>query len=351
MTHIWVRAEQRLNEDRVGITPTGAAALMKKGFSVTVEESRNRIFETGKYKKAGCTIALENSWEHAPKDAIIFGLKELPELNAPLRHKHIMFGHAFKGQHTSQVLLQRFKKGNGVLYDLEYLVDKNGQRVSAFGYWAGYAGAAIAIKCWIEQQKGSICGSVTSYPNQKTLIEDLNANLRSSKAKLPNTLVIGALGRVGSGALKLCKTLGIKFTKWDLEETRNGGPFPETMDYEILLNCIVARPRTPVFVPPEYLKHPRKLGVIGDIACDPDSDYNPIPLYDSPTNWTEPAVRVSKNPPLDIMAIDNLPSLLPLESSEDFAEQLLPYLLEIDKLEEGVWGRARATFEKHMMKG
>ena len=88
--------------------------------------------------------------------------------------------------------------------------------------------------------------------------------------------------------------------------------------------------------------------VIGDIACDPNSDYNPVPIYESPTNWTEPAVRVSQKPPLDIMAIDNLPSLLPLESSEDFAEQLLPYLMEIDNLNAGVWARALATFEKHI---
>ena len=25
---------------------------------------------------------------------------------------------------------------------------------------------------------------------------------------------------------------------------------------------------------------PRRLTVIGDVACDPDSDYNPVPVYD-----------------------------------------------------------------------
>jgi saccharopine dehydrogenase (NAD+, L-lysine-forming) len=47
------------------------------------------------------------------------------------------------------------------------------------------------------------------------------------------------------------------------------------------------------------------------------------------------------------MAIDNLPSLLPVESSEDFAAQLLPSLLTLGRLDEGVWGRARAEFERH----
>ena len=348
MTHIWVRAEQRLNEDRVGITPAGAAVLIKKGFSITVEESANRIIASSEYKKAGCRIAVENSWEHAPKDAIIFGLKELPELDTPLYHKHIMFGHAFKGQYSSEAFLQRFQKGNGSLFDLEYLVDETGRRVAAFGYWAGYAGAAISIKCWVEQQKGLICGPVTSYSSQKKLLEELKVDLKRYEAKLPKALIIGALGRVGSGAINLCEALGIKFTKWDIDDTLSGGPFPEIMDHEILINSIVAGPGTPVFVSPEYLKGPRKLTVIGDIACDPNSDYNPLPLYESPTSWTEPAVRVSQKPPLDIMAIDNLPSLLPLESSEDFAEQLLPYLMEIDNLNAGVWARALATFEKHI---
>ncbi len=37
------------------------------------------------------------------------------------------------------------------------------------------------------------------------------------------------------------------------------------------------------------------------------------------------------DPPLDVMAIDNLPSLLPVESSEDYAGQLLPALLTLDR--------------------
>ena len=42
MTHVWVRAEQRPNEERVGLTPEGAAALVKAGIRVTVEESSVR---------------------------------------------------------------------------------------------------------------------------------------------------------------------------------------------------------------------------------------------------------------------------------------------------------------------
>ncbi|MGB0298523.1 MAG: saccharopine dehydrogenase, partial [Paracoccaceae bacterium] len=93
-------------------------------------------------------IVRENTWSDAPNDAIIFGLKELPEDGTPLIHRHIMFGHAFKGQHSSKALLQRFQAGGGTLYDLEYLTDATGRRVAAFGYWAGYAGAAVSVIAW-----------------------------------------------------------------------------------------------------------------------------------------------------------------------------------------------------------
>ena len=348
MKHIWIRSEQRINEKRTGITPSGAAVLLKKGFNVTIEESANRIIATGEYEKAGCTVVRENSWHKAPKDAIIFGLKELPEADTPLIHNHIMFGHAFKGQHSSRAFLKRFKNGKGSLFDLEYLVDEKDRRVAAFGYWAGYLGAAISLKCWIAQQSGAICGSLRPYANKGDMILDLQTNLETISVELPSFMVIGALGRVGKGALDLCEALNIKATKWDLEDTSHGGPFVEILQHELLLNCIIARPGSPVFFSAECAKKQRKLAVIGDIACDPDSDYNPIPIYKTPTNWRNPAIRIVAKPVLDLMAIDNLPSLLPLESSEDFAAQLLPYLIDLDNLRTGVWGRAKTTFDNHM---
>ena len=348
MTHLWVRSEQRANEDRVGLTPKGASALMRKGITVTVEESKSRIIPTEAYHAVGCKISTENSWSRAPETAIIFGLKELPNEDSKLHHRHIMFGHAYKGQHSGLSLLRRFKKGNGVLYDLEYLVDDAGRRVAAFGYWAGFSGAAISVLCWIAQQNGTICPPIASYSHQKALIDELSQAIAALDVPLPNAIVIGALGRVGTGAADLCATLGIPVTKWDIAETASGGPFPEILAHTLFFNCILARPGTPVFAPRDIVKRDRALRVIGDIACDPGSDYNPIPVYNSATNWETPAARVASAPPLDVMAIDNLPSLLPLESSEDFAEQLLPYLLELDTLEQSVWGRAKKTFDQHI---
>ena len=350
MTHLWVRAEQRLNEDRVGLTPAGVKALIAAGIRVTVEESKTRALPLEGYIEAGAEIAPENSWPEAPLDAIIFGLKELPEDGTPLPHKHIMFGHAFKGQHSGKALLERFKAGGGTLYDLEYLVDETGRRVAAFGYWAGYAGAAVTLKTWAAQQRGETCPEVDAYKDKDTLNAELLAEVEATGKPRPKAIVIGALGRVGTGAADLCEAMGVEVTKWDMAETASGGPFPEILDHDLFLNCIFARPGTPVFVPRDALTQDRKLTAIGDVACDPDSDYNPIPVYDRATTWAAPALRVADQPVMDVMAIDNLPSMLPAESSEDYAEQLLPSLLTLTDLDSGVWGRANATFAEHVAK-
>ncbi|MGJ8587504.1 MAG: saccharopine dehydrogenase [Yoonia sp.] len=346
MTHLWVRAESRDNEERVGLTPQGATKLIAAGFRVTVEESTQRILPLADYVAVGCAVAPEFSWVNAPDDAIIFGLKELPDDGTPLRHRHIMFGHAYKGQPAGQVLLDRFKAGGGALYDLEYLTDEDGRRVAAFGYWAGYAGAAVSLMCWIAQQDGGIAGPVKAYPSANHLLIDLQEALMALGTDRPTALIIGALGRVGSGAADLCTAMGVATTKWDMAETASGGPFPEVLNHDIFLNCILARPGTPVFVPASAKTAPRTLSVIGDVACDPDSDFSPIKVYDRTTTWDAPALRVHDHPVLDVTAIDNLPSMLPAESSADFAEQLLPHLMTLSDIEHGVWGRAQAWFER-----
>jgi len=348
MTHLWVRSEQRPNEDRTGLTPEGAGKLIAKGIRVTVEESQSRIIPLDGYRAAGCEVAAENSWPDAPRDAIIFGLKELPDDGTPLPHRHIMFGHAFKGQHAGRRLLERFKAGGGTLYDLEYLVDADGRRVAAFGYWAGYAGAAVSLMAWAAQKSGGLCGPVSAYPDKDAMLNDLGGQLDDTGLPRPSAIVIGALGRVGTGAADLCTAMGVTPTRWDMKETAHGGPFPEILAHDIFLNCIFARPGTPVFVPQDALTTERTLSVIGDVACDPDSDYNPVPVYDRATTWADPAVRVHDAPPLDVMAIDNLPSLLPVESSQDYAGQLLPSLLTLDALDHGVWARAEDTYTIHM---
>jgi hypothetical protein len=67
--------------------------------------------------------------------------------------------------------------------------------------------------------------SVSSYPNEIDLIADVKKAVvqGSEKAgKAPRVLIIGALGRCGSGAIDLCLRAGVSVDnviKWDLVRT------------------------------------------------------------------------------------------------------------------------------------
>ena len=94
-----------------------------------------------------------------------------------------------------------------------------------------------------------------------------------------------------------------------------------------------------------------KLSVLSDVSCDPTGPCNPLPIYDRATTMDSPALYIAKKDqaPLAVTAIDHLPSLLPKESSEDYAEQLFPYLLKYmeGKIEQTVWERALTSYYKN----
>ena len=82
----------------------------------------------------GAPLVEEGSWvKDAPKDALILGLKELPEDDFPLEHVHITFAHCYKQQGGWEKVLSRWPRGGGALLDLEFLTDDAGRRVA--GEW------------------------------------------------------------------------------------------------------------------------------------------------------------------------------------------------------------------------
>jgi saccharopine dehydrogenase (NAD+, L-lysine forming) len=350
-TKIWVRAEVKAHEKRVAVSPENAAKLLAAGYDVTVEKSTERRISIEDYEAVGCTIAEEGSWVNAPKDAFVLGVKDLPKGDGDLVHRHIYFGHVFKDQPGWEHTLSRFVKGGGTLYDLECLVDETGRRVAAFGYWAGFAGAVAGVMTWLGQQEGNNppISRVGSYPDVDAVLDELKSNLAKYDDK-PNMLVIGALGRCGSGAVELADCLGLDVTKWDMAETASGGPFPEIQQHSIFVNCILASPSCPRFVTEDDIKAVgRRLSVVSDVSCDPESIYNPIPIYDQTTTFDKPTVRVlGGDVPLDVTAIDHLPSMLPLESSEDYSNQLMTALIGLDEPEKGIWGRALEEYRKNI---
>ncbi|RKP27090.1 hypothetical protein SYNPS1DRAFT_13210 [Syncephalis pseudoplumigaleata] len=346
-------------EHRAALTPAICAELKKHGFRITVERCSQRIFKDAEYEAVDCEMAPHGTWQtDAPADAYIVGLKELPEENTPLKHTHIFFAHCYKQQAGWQDILGRFRDGQGTLLDLEFLTDAQGRRVAAFGYHAGFTGAAFGIDAWCHQilGDGTPYPAITPYSSDKALIEHVRQNLAAVEAKTgkkPCVMVMGALGRCGRGAVEFAQFAGIAgehLLRWDIEETKKGGPFEEILASDIFINCIYLSKPIPPFVTKEMLDRvDRPLSMVVDVSCDTTNPHNPIPIYSVNTTFDKPLLDVSTESPrpLQVIAIDHLPTALPRESSEAFSRDLLPSLLALkDRQSAPVWTAAEALFKE-----
>jgi len=363
-----LRSEDKPMERRSALTPTTAKELIREGFTVNVEkrhsdkgEDSRRIFADEEFEKIGANMVPTGSWVGAPQDHFIIGLKELPEEDRfPLKHTHITFAHSFKQQDGWQDSLSRFSRGNGTLYDLEFLQDGHGRRVAAFGYHAGYAGAALALLAWSHQvsHPDTPFPGVKPYPDEDALIQEVKEEVGKAQraaGKPPTVLVIGAKGRCGGGAVDMCRKVGVEdsaILKWDMAETAKGGPFEEVITSDIFVNCIYLMSKIPPFVTRDMLESSsRKLRVVCDVSCDPNSPNNPVPIYNKSTTFQHPllSIPVKNDPPLSMIAIDHLPSLLPREASEAFSNDLLPSLKELHQHDTvGPWPGAKRIFEEKL---
>jgi len=152
-----------------------------------------------------------------------------------------MFAHCYKNQAGWQQVLSRWPRGGGTLLDLEFLTDASGRRVAAFGYHAGFAGAALGLQVWAWQKRtggdGSDFPAVKPFPNEAGLLTEVRGQVEAAVqvngGTWPRVIVIGALGRCGSGAVDAAIKVGVpdvNVLKWDMAETAHGGPFPEILE-------------------------------------------------------------------------------------------------------------------------
>lgn len=302
LPHLWIRHEVKAAERRVILTPDDVSKLVKAGWKISVERSPTRCFLDSEYEQVGAVLVPTESWRSAPWAAIICGLKELPEESTPLSHRHMYFAHCYKNQAGWKELLARFTAGNGMLWDLEFLVDENQRRVAAFGGAAGIAGMALGLLTWCNQKMNanSKVKPVTSWPSTTALVNDVRAAIQEvtrthPEIPLPTCLVIGALGRVGSKASWFAEQCGAAVVRWDMKETENiARPTPEMLNYDVLVNCIYLSGNIPPFMTRDLLvgTKNRKLSVFVDISCDLTNLYNPFPIYDRLTTFEDPALRI-----------------------------------------------------------
>jgi saccharopine dehydrogenase (NAD+, L-lysine-forming) len=91
----------------------------------------------------------------------------------------------------------------------------------------------------------------------------------------------------------------------------------------------------------------RRLSLICDVSCDVTSECNTLPIYQRVTAWPDPVVRLrGGDRPLDLIAIDNLPSLLPREASISFSAELVDPMGEL-RTDSAPWRRTLDLFRHH----
>lgn len=336
---LWLRAESRPDERRTPLVPDDVATLMAAGIDVVVEKSAHRVFPDAEYAAVGARLADTGSWSDAPDEAVVLGLKELPAGPYPLRHRHVFFGHAYKNQPGARLLLDRFAAGGGALLDLEYLTDDAGRRLAAFGYWAGYVGAALAVL----QHAGAL-----DPPLRPGTREQLDRRLAEVAAGQPRVLVLGALGRSGTGARDALDAAGLPATGWDVAETRQLDR-AAMLGHEVLVNTVLTNQPTRPYLMAEDLAEAHRLSVLCDVTCDVGSPYNLFPIYPETTSWQEPVYRVPSTG-LAVIAIDNLPSLLPREASINFSAELTVAAAGL-RTDSAPWRRCLTLFHQHTAAG
>ena len=322
---IYLRSETHPNETRSALVPEDITKLISSGFKVYVEASPHRIFPDSDFVKAGAILTREPWYSH-PSD-IIIGLKELRNLDMLDNHTHIYFSHSFKGQKGSQQILDAFTRSSSRLYDLEYFC-REGKRVLAFGFYAGLVGAVLGIRQHYNRLMGlPDLSDLKPWPS-------MNEMLDFCKYGKPRIGIIGN-GRCSNGVQHVLKIAGLSFDLLDQND-------PITLSYDIFFNCILlSEDYTKVWINETYTKNL----LIVDISCDYTKKNNPIPIYKKGTTWSKPVLRVSDQ--VSVIAIDNLPSLLPADSSREFSKDLSDLFLNF---QDPAWLEAEIAFSEAQLR-
>jgi len=324
---IFIRKEIKKNEYRTPLTPTDCRYLISKGFKIFVESSDKRCFSDKEYMNNGCII------QNYYREGLIIGLKEFDyDDDFMFKKNHLYFAHCYKNQENARFILGSFKKNGGEILDYEYLVDQNGKRLIAFGFWAGFVGTALALKQYYQK--------INTLPDIHNLepIYDYNILLQELKdidLKNISIGIIGINGRCGTGARFLLDKLNIPFTGYTKNNSLNN-----LINHDIIVNCIfLSQHFNKTFISMDNLHKFKKLKVISDVSCDITAKNNPIKLNYKLTSFKDPIYHINEN--IDIICIDNLPSLLPKDSSNEFSKKLTELILD-----DSIWNNLLQLFYK-----
>jgi len=304
---LFIRKETKNNEFRTPLTPSDCRDLINKNFNIYIENSNERCFSDKEYLENGCSLT-----NIVPKNFTVIGLKELDENSDFYQYKNIYFSHCFKNQINSEKILKKFKENGGKILDYEYIVDNNNKRLIAFGFWAGFSGMYLGLLQYFSQKDISNIKPCDDFNKLLNELKNIKIN--------PKIVIIGVNGRCGKGCTYLLNKLNLNYTGFTKKDK-----IDNLKNFEIIVNCIFLNANSKVcFINPKNFNEFKNLKIIVDISCDIYAKNNPINIPYSLTSFSKPICKY-KN--IDIIAIDNLPTLLPKDSSKEFSNNLKNLLL------------------------
>ena len=300
---------------------------------------------------------------------ILMGVKEVSKQKFIPGKTYLFFAHVAKEQPYNRDMLRIILENKIRLIDYEYLTTDQGQRVVAFGRWAGIVGAYNALI-----GRGIKTNRFKLKPaHQCHDMEEMLAGLRMITLKPGLKILVTGEGRVSGGimeTLSVCNPLKVSPEEFLTKEfdqpvvcqigpqhyniAVDGRPFdfahfihnpgmyksaflPYTKMADILITGHFWDPDAPAFFTKEDMKRDDfRIRVVADVSCDIDG---PVPTTIRPSTITEPFYGIDRmtckevqpfrnDDTITVMAIDNLPGELPRDASADFGRQLMESVLD-----------------------
>ena len=375
LTNIGIVRESRNDENRTPLVPEHIKKYKESNPNINfiIQPSNNRCFSDEEYELSGAKIN-----ENLNECSIIFGVKEIDPNILINNRTYLFFSHTFKinkqqkniEKHKKDLLLSILNK-KITLIDYENIRGKNGTRCLGFGRFAGIVGCYNTLNLLLKVLGKQSLASAYKINDYERLVLNLK-NLYFPKTKI---LVTGD-GRVAKGVIELLNQTNIKaVSKKDFLEKKFDQPIfcnLETKDYvtnnsstnfnlehfinnpqdysssalqylketNILISAHYWDPSSPKIFENEDLKVLQNLKIVGDITCDINGS---VPTTIRSTTIEKPNYWIERNnlkeidennDGIAVMAVDNLPSELPRDSSTEFSEgiinEVLPFLLKED---------------------
>jgi len=380
VTSVGLLAETK-DDRRAALDPASARRLSDRfGVRVLVEASARRAIPDDEYRGAGLEVV-----DGLPDADILVGVKEVAVDRLRPGRTYCCFSHVIKEQPQNRELMRAVIRERVRLIDYERITRPDGLRVLGFGRWAGIVGAYEGLRAHGRRTGRFDLPAAIEIGRMEGLLTALSAIDLGTPA-----VAITGSGRVAGGAALMVRAAGaVEVTPEALRcgtpgtaavavlppdryaRRRDGGAFdfdtfvqhPEAFQsafaqwlgaVDLLITGHYWDPRSPrLFERAEVSDPGFRIRTIADVTCDVDGS---VPTTLHATDISDPCYDVDRatfeeRPPygpggITVMAVDNLPTALPVDASADFGaalvEEVFPALLG----EDGDGRIARATIAR-----